>query len=971
MMRQLFCTFALLLGVHSLPALEPGRPLDQYQLQSWSVREGMPSDFVSGVAEDSAGFWWIGTIEGLVRFDGQRMVIYNRENVPQLRSPASGQPVVDRNGVIWFATRRGLGRIADGKWEVWGQSKGLSDEAVRSIRLDQQGVLWIGTHMGVDRLENGQIRHVPGVPKDDVQSLEVDPDGTVWVGTNSGLVRIKDGAAVRYTAANGLPGTLVYALRRDSNGNLWVGADKGLALYRDGVLERVKQIPETFQRHIFEDRNKDLWFSTDEGLYRLRSGSWSRLGPEHGLGDKRIRSTFEDREGNLWIGTFAGGMSVLKDSLFETYSKAQGLIDDSVWAVFEDSRGRVWAGTNDGVSYLDRGQIHSLHRRDGLSNERIGALGESADGAIWIDTAKGLNRWDNGRIRVFTKQDGLPDDNILTLFRDRAGQLWAGTVAGAARFDGRRFLPLTTADGLAGNLVRSISEDAQGTLWFGTGRGVSAYRDGKFTNYSTKSGFPQDAVMAVLVSPEGSVWVSTVAGGLSRLRDGKVFNYGPPQGVPAQTPYQIVIDPAGALWMSNSRGIYRADRDSLNAVAEGRAAKVAVQQFGMAEGMRPGGCNGGSQPAAWAGKDGRVWMATPNGIAAIGQRQSQPLLAPRSLIEGMSAGGQPVALTSQLALPPTNTKVSFSYTAPVLRGQPKLAFQYRLTGQDADWTDAGDRREAFYTNLSPGDYRFQVRARIGELPWGPPTEALGFTLKPWFYQSTWFYAICAFLLAGSLFAAHRVRLQVLQRRYESVLAERERISRELHDSLMQGFIGASLQVQAATRLLPTSPAVAAERLKRAHSLMNESIREARDAVTDLRTPGSGVALVEGLQRIAQEIAQSGAARIVVQQEGDLAPCPDSVRWAILRIGREAMANAVRHANPNEVRVILRCENRQLQMEIQDDGCGFAPHQARGAAEGHWGLAGMRERAAQCRGALDIESTPGSGTRLVATIPLEA
>lgn len=952
-----------------LVALQPGRPLDQYQLQNWQIRDGIPGDTVSGVAQDHDGFLWIGTSEGLVRFDGQRMIVFNRENVPSMKSAATGLPVVDRQGVVWFPTRRGLGRVVKGNVEFWTTAQGLSDDAVRVLRLDRKGVLWVGTHLGVDRIENGKVTPVRGLPKDDVQSLEICADGSLWVGTNTSLIHLQNGSVATFTAKDGLAGTVIYALREDRNGDLWIGSDKGMTLLHNGTFRRIKELPETYQRHVFEDRAGAIWVSTDDGLYRGEKGTWQRLGPEQGLGDKRIRSTFEDREGNLWVGTFAAGMTALKDSRFENYSKSQGLIDDSVWTVFVDSKQRVWAGTNDGVSILSDGRIQSIHLKDGLSNERIGSLAEGPDGAIWIGTAKGLNRWDNGRIRAFSVKDGLPHENILSLFRDHAGVLWAGTVAGLVRWDGKQFSTLTVKDGMPGNLVRSITEDQSGTLWLGTGHGVSAFRDGHFTNYNTSNGLPQSAVMAVHPDRYGSVWVSTVGGGLSRLRNGKVFTFTPAHGVPAQTPYQIVEDPSGALWMSHGRGVYRADRASLDAVAEGRAPSAQIEQYGMAEGMKASGCNGGSQPAAWAAPDGRVWLATSSGIAAIRRGSPDFGPAPRVFLESMSAAGQPVNPVPDLRLAPMNKKVSFRFTAPTIRGQSRLNFQYRLVGQDANWTDAGDRREAFFTNLAPGSYQFEVRARLGDLPWGPTADPVSFELEPWFYQAWWFYALCSIALAGLLWTAHRVRLRVVREKYESVLSERERISRELHDSLMQGFIGAALQVQGAIRMIRTSPETAADRLKRAHTLMNASIREARDAVTDLRTPATGTALREGLERCAREVCDGNAVQVTVSQQGNLDPCPESVRWAILRIGREAIANAIRHGKPTEVQVRILSEGERLRLEIEDNGCGFTLDEARGSSEGHWGLAGMRERASQLSGSLDVESTPGQGTRVVALLPL--
>jgi ligand-binding sensor domain-containing protein/signal transduction histidine kinase len=1017
----------LLVFSHAALALDPQRSLDHYGHQAWRTDSGLPQNTVHAILQTRDGYLWLGTDGGLVRFDGIDFVTFDAENTPQFKSDSVSDLLQDGSGTLWISTAAGLLSYRGGAFAAYTTAQGLPADTVwfsyedhrhriwaitaagpaffdgkgfapivgtqaagpltrHALAEDAQGTLWLGGSSGVFALDTR-----PATPRlalhllagTNVEAIEFGREQniapTLWIGGSEGLESYTAGSLTPVALSHSPGKTEVTALDPDGDGSMWVGTASGmLHVARDGSALPLLNHGQDGERvdHLFRDRQGVLWVATERGVFRLQGNRLQSFVPGTALAVNRILSLYEDREGDLWVGTDSGGLNLLRDQKFTTYTTSDGLSGNLVRCVFESAQGELWIGT-DGAGLNRRTSTGFAHvtTADGLSSNVILSLAGGAGGDLWIGTPNGLNllHRQSGRIERFTSADGLPDDFVRSLYSDRDGTLWIGTRHGLAHLAAGKFTSYSSMDGLGSDFIGAIFRAGQGDLWIGTSGGLSRLQGSDFSNSTMQQGLSNNTVTAIAQDGQGTLWLGTNGGGLNRLRGTssqpaiEAFPWNS-KALPG-TIFGILEDAGSHLWLSSQTGIYRVSLAQLDAYRGNHA--IAVDAYGTADGMNIRECSGSGHPAAWKLADGSLWFATLDGVSFIDPAHApENRVPPPVVIEKVLVDDQVRGLDQELIIKPGANRLEFQYAGLSFVAPQKVQYRYRLQGFDHGWIEAGSRRAAFYTNLPPGSYRFQVMAANNDGVWNTAGASFGLRLLPHFYQTWWFYSALA--LAGLLlgYLIYRWRVLQVEAQWGAVLAERGRLAREIHDTLAQGYVGISVQLEVVARLLTSSREAALQQLDQARALVRASLAEARTSIWDLRSQTAGAEdLPARLRQSCNRIASGSSSKVYLQVKGTYRPVTPKTEEELLRIGQEAVANAVRHAAATRIDVQLIYEAARVSLQVADDGRGFEPSPDLTGPEGHYGIRGMHERAEEIDAALVLESTPGGGTRVSVEAPL--
>jgi ligand-binding sensor domain-containing protein/signal transduction histidine kinase len=968
----------LLCGGRAL-ALDPHRQLGQFGTRQWQTENGLPQNSVHSIIQTRDGYIWVATEEGLARFDGLSFAVFDKQNTPQLKSNDVRSILEGRDGALWLSTAAGLVRLFKGEAAAFTTAQGLPSDDVEVAWEDRAGDLWVGTAAGLSRYHGGAFQNFTtrdGLAGNSVQALFEDKDGALWVGTTGGLSRFREGQFVSFGDAGGHAGG-VEAIEQGADGCLWLGTSEGLSCYKDGRFKNYNArdgLPNERVISLRADRAGGLWVGTAGGLSRFDGERFETFGRADALADTIVLSVFEDAEGSLWVGTESGGLFQLRDKKFTTYTTKEGLASDIVKSVYQDRKGNVWVGTyGGGLSLLRDGKVTNYTTKDGLASNVVLALYDDAEGNLWVGTPDGLSRMREGKFTTYTSADGLPNDFVRSIYADAEGSLWVGTRGGLARLRDGVFKTYTTADGLPNDFVGTIYEDAAGRLWVGTLGGLSKFAGGAFTNYTTKDGLSDNVVISIYGDREGRLWIGTNGAGLNLLEDGKFKAFTTRDGLPNDSIYRILEDARGQLWMSCNKGIFRLSKGELEDFAAGRTHTLSPVIYGTADGMTTRECSGGGHPSAWEGADGRMWFSTIKGVAMIDPSSlASNTEPPPTVVEQVRVDGEPVAAAPGLELAPGKTRFDFYYAGLSFVAPEKVRYKYRLEGFDKTWVDGGDRRVAYYTNLGPGDYRFEVIASNNDGVWSSTPATFAFSLRPHFYRTVWFYALCAVALGLVAWQLYALRLRQVRARFGAVLQERNRIAREIHDNLAQEILGISVQLEIVARLMSSSTEAARMHLDRARALVRSSVAEARRYVWDLRSQSLEERdLPTALSEMTRRLTAESGVQTQFQVGGTFRPLPQQVENNLLRIGQEAVNNAVRHARARTITVSLNFDARSVRLSVGDDGVGFDRGSHGNGSGDHFGLTIMRERAEEMGGTVVVRSAPGEGSEVTVSVPIEA
>jgi signal transduction histidine kinase len=710
------------------------------------------------------------------------------------------------------------------------------------------------------------------------------------------------------------------------------------------------------------------------------------------------------------------------------FSRSDGLSDDYIQRLFEDREGNIWVATVDGLDRFRDFAIPTISVKQGLSDVSVVSVLAARDGSIWFGTRDGLNRWNDGKITIYRKQgSGLPDDNVDSLSQDNHGRIWVSTHRGVAYLENGRFISVAA---VPGGVVESIAGDTGGNLWIGDqkqglfhlmegkvvdripwakmGRkdfasallsdplqgglwigfyqgGVAYFRDGQVrASYASVNGFGEGRVTSLELDGDGTLWAAT-AGGLSRVKNGRVATLTSKNGLPCDTVHWVAEDDAHSFWLYTACGLVRIARSELDAWAADPKRIIQSTTLDSSDGVRLRAIAVSEYtPRVAKASDGKLWFLPFDGVNVIDPRHIPfNKLPPPVHIEEITADRKTYEASSNRRLPALTRDLEIDYTALSLVAPEKIRFRVKLEGRDPDWKDVGNERKAFYNDLPPRNYRFRVKACNNSGVWNEAGASFDFSILPAYYQTAWFQASCVAVFLGLFWALYRYRLHAIARefnaRLEERVAERTRIARELHDTLLQSFQGLMLRFQVAHDDLPARPAEARKTLEDALDHAAQAITEGRDAVQGLRSSTvEANDLARAIGSLGQELAggelagdESNSDRVesFVDVEGTPRDLHPILRDEIYRIAGEALRNAFRHALARRIEVTIWYGERQFRLRVRDDGKGIDPEvlDEQGRA-GHWGLAGMRERAELIGGQLEIWSQQEFGTQVELSIP---
>lgn len=780
----------LFLLLSNLYPLDPAKDISQYNIDAYTTETGLPQSSVMCILQSRDGYLWLGTYEGLARFDGIRFTVFDKTNVPEFKNDSIKALLEDRHHNLWIGTPNGLLRYRDGSFLCFTTAEGLSSDFILSIHEDRAGQLWVGTTEGLNLL-TGRTFHAfttrDGLSHNYITALADDTEGTLWIGTGGGGVnRMKNGAFEPFTTANGLPNNDIRALRRDHQGRMWIGTSGGGLVQLDQGRLRVFSSRDGLSnddvRAIYQDSHGFIWIGTNGGgLNRLKDGTFSALTARQGLVDNSVRSLFEDREGSLWIGT-RHGLFRLKDDKYIIYNSRNGLPVDEARCIFESRDGTIWIGTQGGglVAFKD-GRFRTYGLPQGVTATQIWSIAQTGDDAIWFGTyGGGLYRLDvAGRISTFTTGQGLSNNIVRAIYVDRRDQLWVGTNGGGVDVlrNGRIIAHYSTRNGLSNDFIYSLAEDREGAIWVGTySGGATRIKDGRFTIFDARVGLTDNGIWAIYPDADGSVWIGTDNDGLKHFEKGQFRTFAIKDGLFSDLAFQILEDNHARLWLNCNRGIFQVRKQDLADYAAGKIRRIPNISFGKPEGLKTIECGGPAQPAGCRSQDGKLWFPTIKGVVVFDpDRIPTNRIPPPVRIEQVAIDGRETPPDLFIEVPPGPGDLEIHYTGLSFLLPGKVVFRYRLEGYDHTWIEAGVRREAYYTNLPPAVYRFRVMACNNDGIWNQQGDEFTFELRPYFYRTWWFYLTLGVILAACGFGIYRLRVRQLSRRkveLENLVAER-------------------------------------------------------------------------------------------------------------------------------------------------------------------------------------------------------
>jgi ligand-binding sensor domain-containing protein len=760
--RLMLFIFTGLFVFSRIHAQEPhASPLLQYIHKIYTSDDGLPQNRSRVIVQTRDGFLWIGTQDGLARFNGTAFQVYDKENTPALKHNDITSLFETEDNSLWIGTFNGLTQFKKGVFTYHPIHTG----PVRGLTADRAGNLWIGTmNNGIYKYKDGKfdsITTAQGLSNNSLNILTVDNQGNLWVAiSGKGLNVYRHGTWSFYNTRNGFPSNSVRSFCVASNNTVWIGTENGLVRWKSSSFRTyttINGLSDNIITSLCEDRSGALWIGTERGgICRLKNNIFTSYRTMDGLSSDYVTTILEDREGSLWVGTFNAGLNQFWKGKFLNYTTRDGVPVRTVRAMLTAHDGTVWVGTEGGgVLHFD-GKKFVTFKKNKLPSDYIRSLFEDSHGNFWIGLREGLAQYRNGKFHVYTIKDGLSQNFIRVMGEDHEGYIWAGTYNnGMNRFENGHFVNYQKK-GMLVNLIRSILVDHTGVLWIGSNEGLLRWQNGSVTMYTNKDGLPSDPIFDMIEDSEHTIWMGSYGGGLVGLKNGKFTCYTMAQGLFNDVVMKILEDNYGNLWLGSMKGISCVSKKMLDDFASGRINRIQCTSYSSSDGMLVSECTG---PSGCKTSNGRLWFPTPKGIVVVDPKKLQKNnLPPPVVIERVVVDRVDYSPYNYGHFSPGNGQAEFHYGGMSFIAPHKVNFRYMLEGFEKEWRSVGTRRSAFYTNLRPGKYTFRVTACNSDGVWNETGASFAFELEPHFYQTSWFYGIAVILMCGAGIGLHHLRV---------------------------------------------------------------------------------------------------------------------------------------------------------------------------------------------------------------------
>ena len=976
----LFSMFLFVLGTSALFAQSHTLEVSQYLHTSWTAHEGFFRAGLSGiqwVAQTSDGYLWVPGPDYLLRFDGVRFFEWK----PPANESLPGKPL-----------RRLLG--------------------------SKDGSLWIGGFGLAELKANGEFRRYHQLDDTYIEGLIEDKDGGIWAGgggkaQSPKLCRFYHGASECFPADSFLGGW-AGVLYEDGKGQIWACASGGIWRLRPSPPHKFAPLSGTIPcRDLGEDASGTLIFTADEHLRMTMLTADGRIQPYPTQVDQAY-VLLKDREGDLWVGTQGGGIVHIHEGQTDRFTTSDGLSSNILHQIFQDREGNVWAATRGGLDKFTKPPVPSLLTRQGLSSDGVNSILTDHNGLLWVGTRSGLDRFIGGRVIKPTKK--LPNEFVTSLFETSKGRVLVGTEDpnGMVWVDGGNVSRLRVA---SGEDVFGVAEDNRGDLWVasrqlgllhlnGNGKLIQTFdnkilggfgialaydpkrdglwltsrlgdlgffKDGKvIERYGASDGLGQGILRDPQVDDNGGVWASTRVG-LAHLKNGKISVLSSKNGLPCDAVHWMRHDRDHNVWLYTECGLVALSESELSAwIANPSHAVSTMHYLDNSDGVLNVVVNGWYTPQTATTSDGRI-LFDATGLSILDPRNlNQNSLPPPVHIEEITADEREIGGSGRISLPAKVRKVHIAFTALTFAAPRKVRFRYELQGYDTNWSQPVSLREATYTNLPPGNYEFRVIACNNNGVWNTTGDTLGFSIPPAFYQTIWFKVLTAVTVLALLWSLYQLRLRQatanVRSRLLAQMEERERIARELHDTLLQGFQGITLRVQGVAKKMPSDDPLR-KMIDDVLDRGDEVLREARHRVRDLRRRTTDEnELPNRITNYGQELSKDHASSFALAIVGEPKVLEAMVQDEACRITEEALTNAFQHASASKIETEITYDASALRIRVRDDGVGIDKVVLSNGQPGHWGLTGMRERAHALRAELNIWSREAAGTEVELVVP---
>lgn len=967
-------------------ALDPARRLTQYGHTAWRIQDGFFTGTPYAITQTKDGYLWVGTTAGLLRFDGVRFVPWSPPQGQQLFSNTITSLLGSSDGSLWIGTAAGLERWHNGSLTAYENARGH----INVILQDRQGGIWttrtrIRDGTGPLCKAGATTLHcygaAEGISFPYAAALAADLEGNLWIGSPTGFARWTpvSSSTIKPEAlrvADGLVGVASIVTAED--GSMLIGMSRdgpglGLERWSQGKLKPfLAPGLDGSTLHVSDllaDRDHTLWIATmSSGIYHVGKDRAEHFTSAQGLSSDSTAAMYQDHEGDLWVAT-SRGIDEFRDLNVATWSTAEGINSDVVMSIVAAADGTVYAGNNV-LDQIRDGHVVPIGQAQGLPGQEVTSLLEDHTGRLWLGVDGRLAIYENHGFSSVIKPDGSQVGVVVSMTEDAGGNIWALSIGHPQKLARIRNRKVVEDLALSQDPI-AIAADPQDGIWLALSNGdLAQYRGQRLQDFPVPPSPPKHQIQQLIVNADDSV-LGVTSAGLVGLRNGKVQKMTSRNGLSCDTLDGLVMDAKGSLWLHAECGLMEISKSDLENWWKNPEAALKVATFDVLDGYLSGPSP--FRPNASRAPDGKLWFANGSFAQMIDPSNLvRNTIPPPVHVEAVIADRKRYSLDGYISLPPHTRDLEIDFTALSLVAPQKVRFRYRLDGRDDSWHDSGNRRQAFYTDLRPGSYQFRVQACNNDGLWNDSDESLSFMMQAAFYQTGWFRLLCASLAIAVLWLAYFLRLRhataQVRERLGARVEERERIARELHDTLLQGFQGLMLRFQAVLKRIPDAES-AHQMMEKALERADEVLLEGRERVRDLRDEGEITNdLAEDLVRYGKEQAEYDHILFTLAVLGAPQLVIPRVRNEAYRIGREALANAFHHASASTVEVEITYGLTAFSLRIRDDGKGIDQDILNAGRTGHWGLSGMRERALKISGRLNIWSDVNRGTEIDLTVP---